>query len=81
MKIKTACMEPAYPVGPAFSRSYHASVRPGREAAGLGFFLRRGVCGFHTPQIAPFAGVEQLALRPPLISGVDGFLDSTRMPQ
>lgn len=70
--FQIACLVPAYPVGPVFSRSHPASVRPGREDAGWGFFLRGGVCGFHTSQIAPIRPSTQSALRLPFIRGVDG---------
>lgn len=54
------------------------AIRPGREASGLGFFLRDGVCGFHTQKAAPNQQTAQRPLRPPLIRGADGFLYSIR---
>lgn len=56
----------------AFSGAKPARDCPGREDAGRGFFLRGGVCGFHTSQIAPIRPSTQSALRLPFIRGVDG---------
>ena len=66
-----ACLVPAYPVvGPVFSRRATASVRPGGEFAGRGYFLL-ALSGLHVLHISGKQSPSLGVLRQPIIKSAD----------